>query len=125
MVSFSKHATTGFKAALKVNGGNGKLSGNGTLFAIAEQDKGKNWKVDLPNTTRLRGMVIAADRLYVAGQLPEDDALRNVVRAYSLGDGKPLDQFSVDQQMVHDCLAVAGARVYVSTQTGKLLCLGE
>jgi len=73
----------------------------------------------------MKGIVIADERLYVAGRLPVAKTLANVVAVYSVNGGRPLDQHIIDDEFVHDCLAVAGGRVYVTTQGGKLICLGE
>ena len=125
MISFSKSATCGFRACNRVSGGNGKMSGDATLFAIPENGKsGDRWSINLPNTTRLRGMAIADKRVYVAGRFATGDALWNAVRCYALADGKLLDEYAVDSPLIHDGLAVAGDRLYVSTQGGKLICLG-
>ena len=52
------------------------------------------------------------------------EKLPNVVRIYSVADGKILGEYPVKEELIHDCLAVAGDRLYVSTQEG-LICLGE
>ena len=101
------------------------MSGDATLFKIPGKLSG-SWKISMPNTSRMKGMVIAAERLYVAGKLPGDGGeLSHVVRSYSLSDGKPIDEFLVGDPLIHDCLAVAGGRVYVTTQGGRLICLGD
>jgi len=51
--------------------------------------------------------------------------LPNVVGIYSLADGRVLSECPVREPFVHDCLAVAGERLYVSTQEGKVICMGE
>ena len=75
----------------------------------------------------MRGMVLAGDRLYVAGLLYEDKdgkGAANGVRVYNLADGKLLSEYEIEDQLVHDCLAIASGRLYVSTQGGRLICLG-
>ena len=52
------------------------------------------------------------------------EELPNVVRIYSVADGKILGVSPVKEEFVHDCLAVAGDRLYVSTEEG-LISLGE
>jgi len=125
MLAFSKTVTCGYRACSKVNGGNGTMSGNALLFA--KPINGKQWSVKMPTTARLRGMVLAGERLYVAGRLFQDEkgnGAANGVRVYNLADGKLLAEYAIDDKLVHDCLAVAGGRLYVSTQAGKLICLG-
>ena len=126
MLSFSPIATCGFRACESVDGGNGTMKGDAKLFSIPEKGKsGKSWQLTMPNTSRMKGMVIADDRLYVAGRLCVGRSMGNLVRVYSLSDGKTLDEYAVEDEFVHDCLAVAAERVYVTTQGGKLICLGE
>jgi hypothetical protein len=36
-----------------------------------------------------------------------------------------LAEYVVDDRLVHDCLAVADGRLYISTEEGKLICLGS
>jgi len=52
------------------------------------------------------------------------EELPNVVRIYSVADGQILGEYPVKEEFIHDCLAVAGDRLYVSTEKG-LICLGE
>ena len=52
------------------------------------------------------------------------EELPNVVRIYSVADGKILGEYPVKEEFTHDCLAVVGDRLFVSTQEG-LICLGE
>ena len=125
MLAFNDDATCGYRACGKLHTGNGEMSGDALLFAKAVS--GKEWSVKMPNTARMRGMVLAGDRLYVAGILYEDAngaGANNGVRVYDLADGKLLAEHVIKDGLVHDCLAVAGGRLYVSTQTGRLICLG-
>jgi hypothetical protein len=52
------------------------------------------------------------------------EELPNVVRIYSVADGKILGEYPIKEEFIHDCLAAAGDRLYVSTQEG-LISLGE
>ena len=52
------------------------------------------------------------------------EELPNVVRIYSVADGQILGEYPVEEEFVHDCLAVAGDRLYVSTEKG-VISLGE
>jgi outer membrane protein assembly factor BamB len=126
MLAFNDKATCGYKACEKINTGNGAMSGNALLFA--KPVSGKEWSVKMPNTARMRGMVLAGDRLYVAGVLYEDEKGKGAnsgVRVYDLASGKRLAEHAIEGGMVHDCLAVAGGRLYVSTQDGRVICLGS
>lgn len=125
MLAFNDTATCGYRACGKINTGNGTMSGNAVLFA--KPDAGKEWSVEMPTTARMRGMVLAGDRLYVAGLLYADDkggGAHSGVRVYNLTDSKLLAEHAIQDELVHDCLAVANGRLYVSTQDGRLICLG-
>lgn len=124
MLTFNDEATCGYRACGKVNTGNGQMSGNAVLFAKAMS--GREWSVEMPTTARMRGMVLAGDRLYVAGLLYEDEKgtrATNGVRVYNLADGKLLSEHAIEDPLMHDCLAIADGRLYVSTQS-RLICLG-
>jgi outer membrane protein assembly factor BamB len=126
MLAFNDAATCGYRACGSISTGNGQMSGNALLFAKAVS--GKEWSVEMPNTARMRGMVVAGERLYVAGNLYGDETGKdaiNGVRAYNLADGKLLTEHAIEGSLVHDCLAVAGERLYVSTQDGRVICLGS
>ena len=52
-------------------------------------------------------------------------ALASRVRMYNVAEGKLLAEYVVDGRLVHDCLAVADGRLYISTEESKLICLGS
>jgi outer membrane protein assembly factor BamB len=125
MLAFNDTTTCGYRACEKINTGNGAMSGNARLFA--KPVSGKEWSVEMPTTARMRGMVLAGDRLYVAGLLYKDEkgaGASSGVRVYNVADGELLAEHAIEDKLVHDCLAIAGGRLYVSTEDGKLICLG-
>jgi outer membrane protein assembly factor BamB len=126
MMAYHADATCGFLACESVAGGDGKMSGDAKLYV--RNAKGREaWEREMPNDARLRGMAITTDRAYVAGLLPVErgNDLEYVVQAYSLDAGKLLSEREIGSPPVHDGLAIADGRVYVSLQDGRLLCLGE
>jgi outer membrane protein assembly factor BamB len=125
MLAFNASATSVYRACEKVNSGNGAMSGNASLFT--QPVSGKEWKIQMPTTARIRGMVLAGDRLYVAGLLYQDEKGKGAshgVRVYNSTNGKQLAEHVIKDALVHDCLAIAGGRLYVSTQRGRVICLG-
>ncbi|MEQ8787550.1 MAG: PQQ-binding-like beta-propeller repeat protein [Pirellulaceae bacterium] len=127
MLAYHQDATCGFLACSRVAGGDGAMSGDAQLFVKAEGG-GKDWALKMPHESRLRGMAVTPRRTYVAGLLPDADdekQLRRLVRSYVLADGRLAAEAEIDGVPVHDGLAIAGHRVYVCTQQGRLICLGE
>ena len=88
-------------------------------------------------------MALAGDVLFVAGTpvaFPQDDpstsSAQALARAYegrmggtlwaaSAATGEKLAEYKLDAAPVWDSLAVAGGRLYLATQDGKLRCFGE
>jgi outer membrane protein assembly factor BamB len=126
MMAYHPQATCGFLACESVAGSDGKMSGDAKLFVRSAKGR-EDWSLKMPNKARLRGMAITPDRAYVAGLLPAQNgkSLDYVVQAYSLADGSLLNETKIGSQPVHDGLAIADGRVYVSLQDGRLICLGE
>ena len=125
MLSFNPSVTCGFLAP-KVDGGDGTLSGDATLFAdVQNAEDRKGWSIVMATPSQLKGMVLTPERLYVAGRFDDRESAPNVVRAYSVADGSLLGEHAVGETFVHDCLAVAADKLYFTTQSGKLICLGE
>jgi outer membrane protein assembly factor BamB len=126
LLAFNDNATCGFRACESVNGGTGKMSGKALLFTKTKK-KSDDWEVKLPLGVQMRGMALSPDRLYVAGQMLESEKSdpRQVVGIYSIGTGKRTAHFDLEAQPIHDGLVVTKRRVFVSTQDGRLFCLGE
>jgi hypothetical protein len=99
------------------------MSGAATLSAKAED--GKECVINMPYMARLKAMALTPDSVYVAGLLYEDTSPSNAIRIYSLADGRVLGECAVKDQFIHDCLAVSGKRLYATTQSGKIICLGD
>ena len=78
MLSFDRSVTVGFRTGA-ANGNDNlarSFTGNARLFAIPEKNENaeadrlrKEWFVDMHAETRVRGMVLTPERLYVAGRL--------------------------------------------------------
>ncbi len=100
------------------------------LFALRPRQSA--WRVRMP--FRPEAMALAGGRLVLAGPPDAEDpaaalaALDGrkgaVLRCVSAGEGKTLDERTVDWAPVRDGLAVAGGKLYVSTRGGAVVCLG-
>lgn len=90
------------------------------------------WNESLP--IRSHGMVLAKDRLYVAGPpdlSPEEGAYEAMIgqrgavfRVVSTEDGSSLSEFKMDEVPVFDGLIAAGDRLFMTTMDGTLICFG-
>jgi hypothetical protein len=82
---------------------------------------------------RIRAMVLAGERLFVAGppdEVPPDDPMAAfdgrrgaVLRVHAAADGKLLAEHKLDAPPVFDGLIAAGGRLYVATEDGAVSCL--
>jgi hypothetical protein len=91
------------------------------------------WQTLLP--VRVRAMVLAGDRLFVAGPpdvVAEDDPLAAfegragaVLQVVSAADGATLASQQLAAPPVFDGLSAAGGRLYMATRDGKVLCFGK
>ncbi len=108
------------------------LGGKGQrLFARDHGSKKDRWSVFVP--IRVRAMVLARERLFLAGPpdiVPADDPLAAIkgrrgamLWAVSAADGKKLAELKLDAPPVFDGMAAAGGRLYISLENGRLVCM--
>ncbi len=89
-----------------------------------------SWKVDLPKADRkapsrlVRAMALTGGVLWVAGRLGKRPA-GQVLRAYAAKDGKQLKEIELSAPPVHDGMAAAGGKLFLSCLDGKLRCFGR
>jgi hypothetical protein len=84
---------------------------------------------------RARAMVATRGRVYVAGPpdvLKKGDELAAFegraggrLRVVDAADGRTTQELKLDSPPVFDGMIAAYGRIYVATEDGKLLCLGE
>ena len=123
LLSMTETATFGFSAP-KVNSRTGVLSDEGKLFHTPLKSDGTPWSISMATQARPRAMVVAGNQLYVAGRLDPEKSPHELLRIYAAEDGRQLDEIQLSVNVVHDGLAVARGRLYVSLENGQLLCLG-
>ncbi|MDP6636512.1 MAG: PQQ-binding-like beta-propeller repeat protein [Phycisphaerae bacterium] len=92
--------------------------------------KPPKWAVWVP--IRVKAMVSAADKLFIAGApdtFDDKDPLAalegragGLLRAVSKSDGKKLAQYPLDAPPVLDGLITANGKLYIATRDGKLTC---
>jgi outer membrane protein assembly factor BamB len=107
--------------------------GTSTRRAVPRSSALERWRANIPLTGK--AMALAGDVLFVAGTpvaFPEDDLAKayegrmgGVLWAASAATGEKLAEYKLDAAPVWDSMAVAGNRLYIATQDGKLRCFGE
>jgi hypothetical protein len=103
----------------------------------APRPPANRWVVEAP--LQPRAMLLAGDRLFLAGWLDalgirektgraiEDDGVRTrpaVLRVLSTADGKQLAQYQLNGKPVFDGMSAARGRLFVSLKNGAVLCMG-
>ena len=125
LLCLHEETTLGFRLA-KVAGGDGVLSDDGELFGADLKEKASaTWSHPLATEARVKAMVSTPQRLYVAGRFTPDRSGPSVIRCYSVTKGTLLAELELPHELVHDGLAVAGQHLYVTTQSGLLICIGR
>ncbi len=86
---------------------------------------GKKDRVNVPLPLRPRGLLLAGDKIFLAG--PEDawPPKKSMLLCLSANGGKELSRIEMPSPPVFDGLAAARSRLYVSCQDGKLRCFGS
>ncbi|MFW6107072.1 MAG: PQQ-binding-like beta-propeller repeat protein [bacterium] len=107
-------------------GGRGVEKGTGYV-----RQRPPKWQRMIP--LRVRAMVLAGDRLFVAGTPdvvdPQDPlaALRGrkgaQLQVLSAADGSPLKSYPLASPPAFDAMVAANGRLYIATKDGKLRCL--
>jgi outer membrane protein assembly factor BamB len=101
--------------------------------AVAGPQATELWHAYIPLTGK--AMALAGDVLFVAGTpvaFPKGDLAKayegrmgGILWAASAATGEKLAEYKLDAAPVWDSMAVAGGRLYIATQDGKLRCFGE
>jgi len=93
----------------------------------------RKWSVQVP--VRVRAMVLAGERLYVAGPpdvVDKDDPmaafegrLGGHLWVVSTSDGEKLAEYELDSPPVLDGMMAAQGRLYLAARDGRLTCMGK
>jgi hypothetical protein len=103
------------------------------LFARDHEANEDKWSVFIP--VRVRAMVAAGDKLFVAGPpdvVPDDDPLAAfegrrgaVLWAIAAGTGEKLAEIAkLDSPPVYDSLIAAAGRLYMTDESRRVICYG-
>jgi len=104
-----------------------------TLFAYNHETNEEQWAVDIQ--VRIQAMVLAGDKLYVAGTRDMVDPADpwafiegrkgGVLCVYSANDGASQQETDLESPSVFNGMCVAGTRLYISTIAGTVVCVGQ
>ena len=83
---------------------------------------GTKWTVTF--TEPLTSLIVAGDTVFVAGQTASQASPKGLLLALSVADGKELQRRELSAPPVSFGIAAAGGSLFVSTQDGRLTCLG-
>jgi hypothetical protein len=125
MLCFNNASIYGFSGMEILSKSVGEISGNAQLFAQPLGSDDRSWFTDFPVGTQVKAMALAGDTLLVAGRLDGRRESSHALRAISTSTGKTLATIPLAKAPAHGGLSVAGGRVYLATETGQLICLGE
>jgi outer membrane protein assembly factor BamB len=99
---------------------------------IQKTPRPHRWTVKLP--FQARAMVMASDRLFVAGWpdvVPSDDPYAaaegrsgGLLWVFSKSEGKKLAEYPLESPPVFDGLIAAQGRLYLADRAGRIVCLG-
>ncbi len=104
------------------------------LFAREHDAKKDSWSVFIP--VRVRAMVAAGDKLFVAGPpdvVPDDDPLAAfegrlgaMLWAFAADSGQKVGEVAqLESPPAYDGLIAAAGRLYLSDESGRVLCFGH
>jgi hypothetical protein len=93
----------------------------------------RKWSAQVP--LRIRAMVLAGERLYIAGTpdvVPKDDPMASFearlggrLWVVSASDGEKLAEYELDHPPVLDGMMAAQERLYIAARDGRLTCMGK
>jgi outer membrane protein assembly factor BamB len=108
------------------NSGAGPLEGAARLFGspLSRQGSNSGWEIEYPQGSQIRSMVLAGERLFIAGRLEGSEEQSQSVHIISAAEGRELAAEPLSAAPVHDGLAVAGRKLYLALEDGRVLCLG-
>jgi outer membrane protein assembly factor BamB len=109
LLAFSDDEVTGFRLA---------ESGAATLFSTSPK-----WNQKLPGTGQVHALAMTTKWLVVAGA-DRHDSQQGFLTLHDRKKGKVRHEVKLDGRPVFDGLAIAGGKVFVSLESGLVVCLG-
>jgi hypothetical protein len=68
---------------------------------------------------------VAGNHIVIASALPTGGKIQLVSKASGKAKGKEIASLKLDSAPIYDALAVAGGKVFVALEDGRILCLGK
>ncbi|PCJ55039.1 MAG: hypothetical protein COA79_21115 [Planctomycetota bacterium] len=82
-------------------------------------------KLSIPLLIRPRGLIIAKDKIFVAGSLDTYPTTSQYLTCYSIINGEKISNINIPSPVVFDGLAVANRKLFLSSLDGFLRCFGK
>lgn len=120
LLSFSGEQTVGYDT--NSAGRDVRKKDDDVLFSTGEE----SWKSEIPSPVQVEAMVLTRTRVFLAGC--KDRGNRKAggfVRSVSAGDGDVESEVELSAPPVYDGMAVVKDRLYLTTEDGRLICLGR
>lgn len=132
MLVYEKARTFGVTARAPIKSGRYIRPGQGdyTLFCRKVGTDGKPAKDDPGWSIKafpvaVRAMVLAGEKLFVAGPPDRPDPRGGQLWSISAADGSVLEKYDLDAAPVFDGMAAANGRLYLCARDGGVWCLGR
>jgi len=102
-----------------------RLEGGGRIEARARDGGNPQWLHEIPGRAQVEAMFVAENALFVAGpkdrRAPMDGG--GFLRVINREDGAKLAEIDLPAPPVHDGMAAADGRVFVTLENGSVICL--
>ena len=132
LLCFDEQRAYSYEAAGKVLGVNGMLFGKAVLRGKPRSDVAgvpnwKAWETNTMNASRVSGMVLADDSLYVAGEFQSSllSSRTAQLRRYDAATGKQLATLDLPSRPVHDGMSCCDGQLMLALLDGQVLCVED
>ena len=100
-------------------------AGGGRIEALARDEDESQWLHKIPAPAQVEAMFVAENALFVAGPNDRANPIDNggFLRIINREDGAGLAEIDLPATPVHDGMAAAGGRVFVTLTDGSVICL--
>lgn len=132
LLCFDEQRSYAYEAAGKVLGVNGMLFGKAVVRGRPRSDAAgaadwKPWNSETMNGSRVSGMVLSEDSLYVAGEFQESllGGRSAQLRRYDAATGKQMAALNLPARPVHDGMSCCDGQLMLALLNGEVWCVGD